>query len=1200
MKCLNCQKTIDHEMPCIFCKNFFCSYKCLRSHIIFSHNNNLLINAQLSNKSYLNNNFNNSNQNKTDIILSPYLIEGIYYKYRNYDEKYNLENFIPILEDNKPKIIGGGSFGQVFLVANTINNKLYAIKHMIKANLSKKLNSLESIYKEIYIQSRIDHPNILPILYVKETKNDFDLVLEYAKFGSLFYYIRKRRYLDENTAFSLFIQVVNAVYFLHKNDLIHRDIKPENILIFENNNIKLCDFGWCVNLEQGQQRDTFCGTTEYMSPELVNHEEYSKEIDIWSLGVLLYEMVHGYSPFRPDKPNFNAKDVINNIRMHKLKFNNNISQRCRDLIYHLLDEETEKRYKIEDIFNSDFVRYYENKKYSFPDQFLIEKYKFKISKAQNILYPKIEKSNLNRCRAHNKSSSNIINPRNNIFEDNNLDNEFNDNISNIEKKINMMKNVKRKKYPSCLSQENLKSLNNNDNNKKKYERRLEKNKTFEYFPSLAIIDNKINISLLGNSKSNKNIQSLKESYNINNSKENEHNITNNYIKENKEINLEKEKPMNETKIKTIIINNYFPNMIPNNEYKNNNNETKNDLTYKKNFHVKPLKMSKIPINNKNNKLNLNISRKKLNSFLNFNYLMIKKHLSPKIKLITDNKKRINSSKEKSINENESKIIEVNRTNYNHSSKASNKIPYQFDFNKIDNKRIYTRNVNNYKYDSMKDNKFYYSRDNYSKYNISNSNINTNNNTLNNSHGNLQIIDNINDINRKRINNGRIHHTKSMSLLNVNFKNENIKSLFNSNVKNIHTNSISINSENKSLLNTIHKNNRINENNNNNLNLYGIKKVNTTIYKTNPNNPLNDFNNNFVHTINPSKILNNNKRDNISHFNNTNILNKFDLNKLYLLNQQNKSHKNITKENENEKNNKIPIKKLSILEIKNNSSVIIPQRNNKNNAINNENDKNTKNIPRTQISKKNDEFFLHINTQNNISKNCRFEGCICNNHINLSNKKNGSDRQNLSNKNHIKFLTRNNSNRENKNEKFKPMKKLDLSNFLSNLKSNRNKRVNNKMNKEYSLNNLNKKNESFLNHNTFIGKDKQEFKKYLLLGNTNKNIVDKLPYSQNVKYCQEVQTSNNNDSSKIIYKANNNNSKNRIKVLIREPKFIIASTIPRYKNRVNRITNNENDMNKLNLEDKNNSKPKYNGVIYKTENNSSIFEQGDDIYCICHN
>ena len=131
MKCLNCSKNIEHEMPCIFCKNIFCSYKCLRSHIISSHNNNLLIKAPLSTNKNYQREVNKSTKDKTDTILSPYLILGIFYKQRNYDEKYNLENFIPVFEDGEPKIIGGGSFGQVFLVTNTKNNKLYAIKHMI-------------------------------------------------------------------------------------------------------------------------------------------------------------------------------------------------------------------------------------------------------------------------------------------------------------------------------------------------------------------------------------------------------------------------------------------------------------------------------------------------------------------------------------------------------------------------------------------------------------------------------------------------------------------------------------------------------------------------------------------------------------------------------------------------------------------------------------------------------------------------------------------------------------------------------------------------------------------------------------------------------------------------------------------------------------------------------------------------------------
>jgi len=104
--------------------------------------------------------------------------------------------------------------------------------------------------------------------------------------------------MDERNAFKYFIQTVSAINFLHSNELVHRDIKPENLLLDEFNNIKLCDFGWCVRIEDDEQRKTFCGTYEYMAPEVINEEYYNKSIDIWSLGILLYELLHGYSPFR--------------------------------------------------------------------------------------------------------------------------------------------------------------------------------------------------------------------------------------------------------------------------------------------------------------------------------------------------------------------------------------------------------------------------------------------------------------------------------------------------------------------------------------------------------------------------------------------------------------------------------------------------------------------------------------------------------------------------------------------------------------------------------------------------------------------------------------------------------------------------------------------------------------------------------------
>ena len=369
IECLICSKLTSGEINCPYCSTNFCSYYCLESHFISNHSGNNNINklkknvyekpkiGRIKNKKIL----------TTSITSSPYITYGFITQKIIYDRKFYLDNFIPEIQNGEIVVIGTGSYGKVYSYRNKLDNKLYAIKHMNKDRLRKSLKSLRGIYNEINIQSKIFHKNIIRLLYVQENNNSFDLVMEYASGGSLFYYIREKYYLSEKESFKYFSQIVNAIYFLHKNDLIHRDIKPENILLYENGICKLCDFGWCVKLD-GRARSTFCGTTEYMSPEIVNKMEYSKEIDVWSLGILLYEMVHGYSPFRPDKAEFNANDVIRNIKIHDLKFDINISHECRELICHLLDENVENRYKIEDIFNSKFFKKYEKKKLFFPEE----------------------------------------------------------------------------------------------------------------------------------------------------------------------------------------------------------------------------------------------------------------------------------------------------------------------------------------------------------------------------------------------------------------------------------------------------------------------------------------------------------------------------------------------------------------------------------------------------------------------------------------------------------------------------------------------------------------------------------------------------------------------------------------------------------------------------------------------------------------
>ena len=353
MKCFCCSKEIIILKNCTLCENLFCSDSCTEAHKITYHR---------INKTFMNNlNFYQPVKAETkNEIISHYITKGTISQNIHYNPIYKLENFDQVMDNkNKPRILGSGSYGQVYLCINRINKKYFAIKHMDKSRLNKALKTLAGIYTEIDLQSRISHPNIVQLLYVQESKISFDLVMECAFYGSLFDFIRKNKCLSEEISFKYFMQVVNAIYFLHQNDLIHRDIKPENLLLYDNNNVKLCDFGWCVGLNGGE-RGTFCGTTEYMAPEMVNQKVYSKEIDIWSLGVLLYEMLHGYSPFIPKKMHFNEREVMENIKIHNLKFDKKVSIECKELICHLLDENRQRRYKIEDIFNSNFVKKYEN------------------------------------------------------------------------------------------------------------------------------------------------------------------------------------------------------------------------------------------------------------------------------------------------------------------------------------------------------------------------------------------------------------------------------------------------------------------------------------------------------------------------------------------------------------------------------------------------------------------------------------------------------------------------------------------------------------------------------------------------------------------------------------------------------------------------------------------------------------------------
>jgi serine/threonine protein kinase len=204
---------------------------------------------------------------------------------------------------------------------------------MEKQRVNENGGSTELITREINIHRRLIHENIVRLYSHYEDETHYYLIMDYVSKGTIYQVIKLNNGLEEKKAFWYFIQVVTAVNFLHENNLIHRDLKPENILIDENDCVKLCDFGWCVEIKGGN-RETFCGTFEYMAPELIKELPYNYAVDVWSLGILLYELLHGYSPFRADDSYNNEEytQIFKNILKGNLQIDKKISKECADLI----------------------------------------------------------------------------------------------------------------------------------------------------------------------------------------------------------------------------------------------------------------------------------------------------------------------------------------------------------------------------------------------------------------------------------------------------------------------------------------------------------------------------------------------------------------------------------------------------------------------------------------------------------------------------------------------------------------------------------------------------------------------------------------------------------------------------------------------------------------------------------------------------
>lgn len=270
---------------------------------------------------------------------------------------YKLSNFEPIIKNNKPAIIGNGSYAKIRLMKNKINGIKYAVKEI---NISKVHESeLVNIEREIKLHRSFNHPNIIKFYEYHKNGDFVYLILEYAERGDLFTYINKNKVGVKDISI-FYKQICEGFQYIHSKNVIHRDLKPENILLDDNLNVKICDFGWSAEYYENIKRETFCGTYEYMAPEVLLKKSQTNKTDIWSLGVLLYEMTHLKAPF----PGRSLNEVIDSINKNIIKFKKTVDINAKKLIISILKLNPKDRPSIDTILNHQFITQTNNTTYS--------------------------------------------------------------------------------------------------------------------------------------------------------------------------------------------------------------------------------------------------------------------------------------------------------------------------------------------------------------------------------------------------------------------------------------------------------------------------------------------------------------------------------------------------------------------------------------------------------------------------------------------------------------------------------------------------------------------------------------------------------------------------------------------------------------------------------------------------------------------
>uniref|UniRef100_A0A8C5H203 Ribosomal protein S6 kinase n=1 Tax=Gouania willdenowi TaxID=441366 RepID=A0A8C5H203_GOUWI len=230
------------------------------------------------------------------------------------------------------KVLGKGGYGKVFQVrkvSGATSGKIFAMKVLKKAMIVRNAKDTAHTKAERNILEEVKHPFIVDLIYAFQTGGKLYLILEYLSGGELFMQLEREGIFMEDTACFYLAEISMALGHLHQKGIIYRDLKPENIMLNNNGHVKLTDFGLCKeSIHDGTVTHTFCGTIEYMAPEILMRSGHNRAVDWWSLGALMYDMLTGAPPFTGE----NRKKTIDKILKCKLSLPPYLTQEARDLL----------------------------------------------------------------------------------------------------------------------------------------------------------------------------------------------------------------------------------------------------------------------------------------------------------------------------------------------------------------------------------------------------------------------------------------------------------------------------------------------------------------------------------------------------------------------------------------------------------------------------------------------------------------------------------------------------------------------------------------------------------------------------------------------------------------------------------------------------------------------------------------------------